>query len=528
MIKRLLKKLLVLGAGLILLNGCGGSSTPEGPPYITDYSMPVDGESVQPVLTITFNKEIDETRNSSDNFELLDELNTSVVFTSVIDGKYARITPSANLAYASNYTLKVSGIVDLTGTVMAGTRSIPFTTTDFVTSITPEVNATEVGVFSDVVITFGEAINPATLVANLSGLTFNTTTADNKTFTLTPNGGASYDLVYSGMAAATTVDITVDADDQYGTTIPATFVSSFTTVTPDAVPPAVTSMVPEDGAGGIGGDINITIVFDEDLIPPTGGNFTFEDVLFTPIAFSTSYDQTTRTVTITPSSILEYGQTYTLTMTGIQDIFGNTMGQSMSFTTSTILKSTYPTDGDTEVAVDSTVIALFEGTVDTSGASFLIDGGAVSGTVTYAGSMAIFTPDADFGYGTTYTATLSGVKDSGGNTLATHTWYFTTVSDTTRPTVLSLSPASGATGVSTAATIVVTYDEAIQGTGEIILQDSSGKGVGGSLSYGVDSITFTPSSALKNAEAYSAVVSNERDISGNRAKTTTWVFTTQP
>ena len=48
-----------------------------------------------------------------------------------------------------------------------------------------------------------------------------------------------------------------------------------------------------------------------------------------------------------------------------------------------------------------------------------------------------------------YTATLSGVRDLAGNTMATSTWTFTTGPN---PTITTTTPAAGATGCCATAT----------------------------------------------------------------------------
>jgi len=74
--------------------------------------------------------------------------------------------------------------------------------------------------------------------------------------------------------------------------------------------------------------------------------------------------------------------------------------------------STSPAADATDVAVDTTVSAVFDKDMDPStitASSFTLAGSVVSGTVTYNSSTktATFTPDANLAAGTTYTATLS-------------------------------------------------------------------------------------------------------------------------
>jgi len=95
--------------------------------------------------------------------------------------------------------------------------------------------------------------------------------------------------------------------------------------------------------------------------------------------------------------------------------------------------STSPRDGALNVAVDTVVTATFSEAMDSSTitiSSFTLDGGAVSGTVTYDNLTytATFTPDASLEYNHKYIATLStAITDASGNPLAQpYIWSFTT------------------------------------------------------------------------------------------------------
>ncbi len=81
----------------------------------------------------------------------------------------------------------------------------------------------------------------------------------------------------------------------------------------------------------------------------------------------------------------------------------------------------------------------------------------MAGTTTYDDSTTsvTFTPSAALSASSTYNVTLSGSTDLAGNVIAAPvTWSFTTVlADTTKPTVVSTTPASGATDVSATTTV---------------------------------------------------------------------------
>ena len=75
---------------------------------------------------------------------------------------------------------------------------------------------------------------------------------------------------------------------------------------------------------------------------------------------------------------------------------------------------------------------------------------AVTGVVTYAASTATFTPNSALAVSTPYTATITtGAQNLNGNALASnYGWTFTTASSAcVPPTVISVAPPNGATGI---------------------------------------------------------------------------------
>jgi methionine-rich copper-binding protein CopC len=91
---------------------------------------------------------------------------------------------------------------------------------------------------------------------------------------------------------------------------------------------------------------------------------------------------------------------------------------------------TNPGAGATIAPVTSQVKAVFNETVQpaTIAASLSGPGGAVAGSTTYdpATKTVTVAPAAALAYNTTYTATVSGAKDTAGNTMSPVTWTFTT------------------------------------------------------------------------------------------------------
>ena len=88
-------------------------------------------------------------------------------------------------------------------------------------------------------------------------------------------------------------------------------------VAPDTTPPTVTSTSPTAGSSSAPVDSTAQATFSEGIDPATvtGSTFTLRNAQAQTVAASVSYDSTSRTATLTPSSPLASGATYTATVT---------------------------------------------------------------------------------------------------------------------------------------------------------------------------------------------------------------------
>lgn len=100
-----------------------------------------------------------------------------------------------------------------------------------------------------------------------------------------------------------------------------------------AAPPTVVTVNPAAGAINVPPTVHPTATFSKSLDPSTV-TFTLTDASNAPVAGSTAYDDTTRTVTFTPSATLPVSQTFTATVQA-KDLAGNPMdaAKTWSFTT---------------------------------------------------------------------------------------------------------------------------------------------------------------------------------------------------
>ena len=160
-------------------------------------------------------------------------------------------------------------------------------------------------------------------------------------------------------------------------------------------------------------------------------------------------------------------------------------------------------------------------------------GASVAGALSYNSTTNTdtFTPSAALAYGTTYTATVSGAKNTcrrsdGGSPVI---WSFTT--DPLQPAVTSSPAGLGVYGRGRVRIPSATFNEAVQSASPFTLATSAGTSVAGTLSYNstTNTETFTPSAALAYGTTYTATVSGAKDADGDpMSGSTTWSFTTDP
>ena len=231
--------------------------------------------------------------------------------------------------------------------------------------------------------------------------------------------------------------------------------------------------------------------------------------------------------------------TYTATLSGVKNSGGLAMASpfSWSFTTgpAPAVTSETPKSGATGVAVSSPITATFNEAVQSATISFVLKnsvGAAVAATLAYNSSTdtATLTPNAALVNSTTYTATVSGVKDTAGDPMpAPVIWSFTTAA-LALPIVTSYTPASGATNVPVSSPVTATFNEPVQSSTIIFtLTSSSGSSVAAAVTYNNtnDTATLTPSAALAYSTTYTATVSGAKNVAGGAmAAPVSWSFNT--
>jgi len=317
----------------------------------------------------------------------------------------------------------------------------------------------------------------------------------------------------------------------------------------DTIHPAVSSTNPADSASGVAINKKITAIFSEAMDPLTINTGTF--VLTqgtTPVTGAVTYTGTT--ATFSPAGVLAAGTAYgAVIKTGAKDLAGNALPQnySWSFTTGAapdtirpVVSSTDPNNAATGVAINKKIAATFTEAMDPStvnATTFLLTQGTtpVAGTVTYAGTTAIFAPANPLVGNTAYTAAIAiGARDLAGNALLrNYSWNFTTgpAPDTTPPAVSSTDPADAAIDVPFNKIIAATFSEAMDPltiNTTTFLLNMGITPVAGTVTYTGTTATFSPASPLGANTGYTATMtSGVGDLAGNPLPAAySWSFTT--
>ncbi len=410
-------------------------------------------------------------------------------------------------------------------------------------------------------------------------------------------GSAPPDLRMQQMTVNLLADMGVEPGDLQGDLVPGSAPG------PDLDPPVIVARSPANAAVGVPTTALVTATFDAPVAP---GTITFElDSTLGPVPASVVYSSQTRTATLTPDSLLEYTETYTATVSGVEDLEGNPMASpdSWSFETAgppacpcSVWGTTSPAgsaSGDTAAvelgvkfrsASDGYALGVrfykFPANTGTHvGHLWELDGTQL-GEVTFTGETAsgwqealFATPialTADTTYIVSYLAPVGryafdafyfaggGVENpplraladgedgpngvyvygaSGGfpssSFNASNYWvdvlFDFTAEDETPPVVSARAPGSGAAGVSIAAAVTATFNEAVVESSINFQLLDGAVVVPAAFSYDAPSRTasLVPDSLLDYETTYTASISGVEDLTGNvMAGADQWSFAT--
>ena len=322
----------------------------------------------------------------------------------------------------------------------------------------------------------------------------------------------------------------------------------------DFTGPTVVASSPGAGASGVGRNAVVRVVFGERVNPLTvTDNFVLTHSGTGQVQAATVTVAADRlSATLTPVTALLPSTTYRVQLFSYTDLAGNFgSGLNQTFTTAADVDTVGPTvaamapaAGATNVPVNARVVVRLSEPIDATSvtAGVVMLAPAVAGTVTLASDRVTvtFVPGAALGTATSYTVTVSGLRDVTGNVMTPFTRAFTTAAistaDTTPPTVLSVVPVNNATNVPVTTTITATLSEpitagAVDAVSMPVMIAGTGTQLAGTytVTAAATAIVFTPVAPLPGSTVIQVLVNSLgtiTDLAGNTLSFASSRFTT--
>lgn len=511
-------------------------------------------------MSVTFDEAMDAGSINTVSFKVVKLTGETVAGTVSYSGKIATFTPSASLANNATYTATITTVAeDLAGNALAANYAWTFKTVAALDSVAPTVTltdpalgATGVATNQKIAVTFSESMNPATLHATTftiagpgSTAVAGTITYANLIANFTPTSVLLNDTTYTGTVTTGAKDLAGNALTRYVWTFK-------TGLAQDSTAPVVASTDPAANARNVDFNKTLAVTFSESMNSATINATTFTVTKLGGAAVTGLVTYSGLIANFNTDVDLDPNATYTARITNAAaDLAGNTLAADYAWDFTTGLAPdvippavtlTDPANNQTGVPTNKIFAVTFSENMDSTTiktSTFLVakpDGSALTGTVTYAGKTANFTPAAVLASTATYTARITtGAKDLAGNAIsAEYLWRFTTSAapDTTVPTVVSTDPADNATNVEFNKTVAVTFSESmnsatINGTTLTLKKQIDGTSVTGVVSYGGLVANFNPNVDLAADATYTATItSGAKDLAGNAVVAKVWNFRT--
>jgi len=471
------------------------------------------------------------------------------------DHSVVYLQPAQALSANFVYTITISGVQDLSGNVLASSRTVTFTTgagADLAVPVqvsrTPVNGATNVPRNTLIEAQFNERISPISVNDTAVKLYDGTTglfvagtpsvSADGKTVRFTPAAALTANRLYYFY---TTYNTYVEdlAGNRYSSS------SSFTTgsATHTSAPQVLLRSV-ADGATDIPVNGRLVFQFDTALADRCVTTQTLRvSNGSTPVAGTLSLSGDRTQLTFTPQDPLSVSTAYTVTLDGLCDLAGNALSSmTSSFTTSSTATADTtgptvtitPAYGATGVSPNTVVTLTFNEAVDVTTLASSIQvtvGGEVAGDLAVNGKVVTFTPSAPLPGNQQISVEAYGVRDLAGNSSNGYA-YFTTgaATDVTAPKVVSITPNDKAVDIGSGTPIVLTFSESLNPNtvnNTTFALFVNGNVVQPSVYRSQDNRTVTLNTTLPASSVVAVIVtSGVQDLSGNALADYASVFTT--
>lgn len=309
----------------------------------------------------------------------------------------------------------------------------------------------------------------------------------------------------------------------------------------DLVAPTVLAVSPADGTGGVSLLPAVQVTFSERVSAPSVSSLTLRllNEAGAPVKGSATVAPDGLSATVSPDVPLAPGRHYVVEVLDVTDYTGRYVATARStFTTAgtrdtaapTVVQVTPPANA-TDVPSNAQVAVRFSEpilaqSISTDAMVIRVESARVPGSLTLDddGITLRFHPTGGLPSNMVVALDVAGVTDESGNVVVPFSISFQTGAggaDINAPSVVTVAPADGATGVSAATPITLTFDEAVNPltvTTQTMPVTVNGAGpVAGTYVVAGAVVTFTPTAPWPTAADVRIVVTGVRDLAGNIA-----------
>jgi subtilisin family serine protease len=213
---------------------------------------------------------------------------------------------------------------------------------------------------------------------------------------------------------------------------------------PAAPAPAIAAVAPGGNATGVAAGTNVTATFSTAVQGVSAGTFVLKNAAGATVPAAVSYNATTRTATLDPTSGLAADATFTATLVGGASAIRDSAGTPLATVSWTFLTGPAPavtgyTPGSNALLVrrgNNVSVTFSEAVQGVNGTTFTVKNAATGAPVPAAvfrngtTNQWILDPQQALAAKTRYTVMVTGggtaIRDLAGNQLSGRTWQFTT------------------------------------------------------------------------------------------------------
>ncbi|MDD4307687.1 MAG: Ig-like domain-containing protein, partial [Thermoplasmata archaeon] len=368
----------------------------------------------------------------------------------------------ATWATFSLITLTFSGWTSVSTGEPCGGEVKTFTTNDgvapYIVTMVPADGTIGASTTSTISAQWSEAMNPLYGSISFSPMIFTGSwvwSAGNTVYTYSGavfNPSTSYTATFVGFQDAT------------GTPANGDLIKMFTTN--DGVAPTITTIVPADGATGVAVNSNVVVTWSESM-NSSAGTVNISPAPLIAGTWAWSAGNTIRTY----SGATWNGATYTLTFSSFKDVSGMSAGGDLVKAFTVIapppvsMENIVPADGATGVSQTASVVVTWAEAMNPAlGSVSIVPAPLVAGTWAWSVGNSVYTySGAIWPGGQLITLTFNNFMSAAGGTASGDLVKIFTTTEIA-PTIVTIVPADGATGVLTNANIIVRWSEPMSNT----------------------------------------------------------------